>query len=72
MAMFCDFQQLDEGIMPGKPVVILIDLESLLVDEIEQTLDLVNLIKLKRDGIVKVRSCANKSKQKYYLKDSKA
>ena len=69
MAMFKEFSQLDKGVVDEKPVVVPIDPNTLDLKDIEIALELVNLIKLKRDGTVKGRSCANGSKQRYYLKE---
>ena len=69
MAMMKELIKLDQGAVPGKPVVTEINLDSLTVEEKKKALDAVNLIELKQDGRVKGRSCANGSKQRGYLKE---
>ena len=68
-AMFKEYKQLDKGPMPGKPVFGPISYESLTNQEIREALEAVNLIKEKRDGKIKGRTCANGSKQRQYLKE---
>ena len=68
-AMFREFDQLDKGAVPGKPVVVPVNPDTLTPEQLEKALDLVNLIKEKRDGTIKGRSCANGSKQRMYLKE---
>ena len=55
--------------MSGKPIVTQIDPDTLTVEEKKKALNAVNIIELKRDGIVKARPCANGSKQRIYLKE---
>ena len=43
--------------------------DDLTKEERSKALEAVNLIKEKRNGIIKGRTCANGSKQKKYLKD---
>ena len=52
-------KQLNDGEVPGKPVVIPIDNRSLTEDDKEKDLYAVNIIEEKRDGRVKGRTCAN-------------
>jgi len=66
-AMFKELKQLDEGPMPGKPVVQPVDVDTLSQKMQEQAMEAVNLIKVKRCGKVKGRTCANGSKQRKYL-----
>ena len=67
-AMIKEYKQLNNGPMPGKPVVEAIDTDTIPREELTKALDAVNLIKLKRCGKVKGRSCLNGSKQRRYLK----
>ena len=63
-AMFKELKQLDEGPMPDKPVVQPVDVDTLSQKVKEQAMEAVNLIKIKRCGRVKGRTCANGSKQR--------
>jgi hypothetical protein len=67
-AMFKEFKQLNEGAVPGKPVFGKQDANELTIEEKKRALEAVNLIKEKRSGVIKGRTCANGSKQKRYLK----
>jgi hypothetical protein len=67
-AMFKEFKQLNEGAVPGKPVFGKQDPNELTFEDKKRALEAVNLIKEKRSGIIKGRTCANGSKQKRYLK----
>jgi hypothetical protein len=67
-AMFKEFRQMNEGPMPGKPVFGPQDASKLTPLQKKMTLEAVNLIKEKRCGKIKGRTCANGSKQKRYLK----
>ena len=69
VACLKEFTQYSEGVMPGKPVVIPIDAKSISKREKEEALEAVNLIKKKRCGKVKFRSCANGSEQWKYLRE---
>ena len=53
--------------MPGKKVVTAINPETLSAEDKEKLLNTVNIIKQKRDGTIKGRTCAYESKQKRYL-----
>ena len=68
-AVMKELIQLDQGPVPGKPVVTEINPDTIPEVEKKKVLDAVNLIELKRDGRVKARSCANRSKQRMYLKE---
>ena len=68
-AMVKELKQLNDGAMPGKPVVVPQDPDVLTEDEKESALEAVNLIKEKRDGRIKGRTCANGSKQRKYVKE---
>jgi len=63
-----EFKQLDEGPMEGKKVVEPLTYNSLTKKEKKEALDAINLIKEKRDGSLKGRSCANGAKQRRFLK----
>ena len=68
--MIKEFNQLDKGAVPGKPVVVPVDPDVLSQEAKNMALDAVNLVELKRDGkILKGRTCANGSKQRMYLKE---
>ena len=58
-AVFKELKQLDEGAVPGKPAVRPIDPNTLTSDEKRKALSAVNLIKEKRDGKLKGRTCAD-------------
>ena len=66
-AMIKEFSQFNDGVMPGNPVVEPVDPTSLTPDDIAKALEAVNLIKKKRSGVVKGRSCLNGSQQWKYL-----
>ena len=63
-----EFKQLDEDPMEGKRVVMPIEYKTLSTKQKKEALDAVNLIKEKRDGRLKGRSCANGAKQRRFLK----
>ena len=67
-AMLSEYKQLNTGVLPGKPVFGYISPDSITFEEKRGALDAVNLIKKKRSGKIKGRTCANGSKQKRYLK----
>ena len=66
--MLSEYKQLNTGTAPGKPVFGTIDPSTLSNEEKSRALEAVNLIKKKRRGKIKGRTCANGSKQKRYLK----
>ena len=68
-AMIKELTQLDKGAMDGKPVVIPTDPKLLTPEHKKLALEAVHLIKEKRDGSIKGRTCANGSKQRGYLKE---
>ena len=55
--------------MEGKPAVDPINPDLLSTEEKRMALEAVNLIKLKRDGILKRRTCANGKKHRRFEKD---
>ena len=67
-AILSEYKQLNTGAMPGKPVFGTIDPTTLTNEEKRRALEAVNLIKKKKCGKIKGRTCANGSKQKRYLK----
>ena len=56
------------GAMKGKPLVVPIDILTLTKLEKIAALDTVNIIKEKRNGDIKGRTCANGAKQHRYVK----
>ena len=71
-AIFKELKQLDEGAMPGKPVVQPIDINKLTVENRKAALNAINLIKQKRDDTIKGRTCADGSKQRSRLKEGES
>ena len=67
-ALIKEYTQLDQGAFPGKPVVEPIDYDDLTEEERREALESVNLIKKKRSGVMKGRTCADGSRQRRYLK----
>ena len=55
--------------MPVKKIVEAINSDNLPESVLRAALNTVNLIKLKRNGVIKGRTCANGSSQRKYLKD---
>ncbi len=68
-AIFKELKQLNDGAMPGKPAIAPIPFEDLAATNKKQALEAVNLIKEKRCGKLKGRTCANRSRQRKYMKD---
>ena len=68
-ALFKELKQLNDGAVPGKPGIAPIPFDELTDKDMKQALEAVNLIKEKRCGTLKGRTCANGSKQRKYLKD---
>lgn len=66
-AMLKEFEQLDCGVFPGKPVVEPVDYDTITKEEMKLVMEAVNLIKEKKGGTVKGRTCANGSNQRKYL-----
>lgn len=71
-AMFKEFKQLDSGVVPGKPVIAPVDVDKLSPTIRRTALEAVNLIKEKRDGKIKGRTCANGSRQRRYLNEDES
>ena len=66
-AIMKEFKQLVHGAFPDKPVVEAIKASDLSEKDKQTALDVVNLIKVKKDGTVKGRTCANGSKEKFFI-----
>ena len=62
-----EFIQLDKGPMEGKNLVSPIKYNTLTKKDKEEALEVVNLIKEKRDGSLKGRSCANGANQRRFV-----
>ena len=71
-AMIKEFTQLNEGAVPGKPVVEPTDASTLTDTEKKKALRAVNLIKEKWNGDIKGRSCVDGSTQRRYLKQDES
>ena len=71
-AIIKEFTQLNEGAVPGKPVVRPIDAATLSPIEKKKALPAVNLIKEKFNGELKGRTCADGSKQRKYLRQDES
>ena len=70
--MIKKFTQLNEGAVPGKPVVIPTDVSTLTDVEKQKALPTVNLIKEKWNGVIKGRLCVDGSKKRKYLKQDES
>ena len=68
-ALFKELKQLGCGAMKGKPVVVPTNPDNLTPKQKKEALEAVNLIKEKRDGKIKGRTCANEKKQRRFVKD---
>ena len=68
VALIKEYMQLDKGAFPGKPVIEPVAYEDLTEDERREALESINLIKKKRSGVIKGRTCADGSRQHRYLK----
>ena len=66
--MVKELKQLDNGSMKGKHVVVPTDPSKLTKSERWASVDAVNLIKQKRNGDIKGKTCANDKKQRIYVK----
>ena len=62
-----EFKQLNEGAILGKPVIEPVDPQCLTVKEMRNALNVVSLIREKRDGSLKGRACADGRKQRAYI-----
>ena len=61
-------KQLNDGAMPGKPVVEPISFTDLTEKDRSEAHKAVNLIKEKRYGKLKGRTCANGSRQRHFVR----
>ena len=71
-AIVKELKKLEYGPMPGKKVVEAVDPDSLSKEEKYRALNAINLIKEKRDGTIKGRTCADGSKQHRYLREDES
>ena len=71
-AIVKELKQLEYGPMPGKKVVEAIDPDTLSLLQKKMALNAINLIKEKRDGTIKGRTCADGSKQRQYLREDES
>ena len=69
-ALLKEMKQLHDGAMPGKPVIMPIAHDDLTKKEKREALEAISLLKEKRDGKIKCRTCANGKKQRRYVKDT--
>ena len=60
---------MNDGTVPGKPVIAPIPFDELTDEDKRQALEVVNLIKEKRYGKLKGRTCVSGSRQRHFLKD---
>ena len=67
--IFKELNQLDKGAKEGNPVVIPQDPTKLTSQEKREALEAINLIKEKRCGKLKARTCANGARQRRFVKD---
>ena len=61
VAIFREFKQLNGGVLPGNPVIVLIDIGLLTVKDKKKALEAVNIIKAKQCGEIKGKIYANGS-----------
>ena len=70
VAIMKELKQLQDGAMPGRPVIEPVNYEDLTDEDKEKrTLEAVTVVKQKRCGKIKGRTCADGSKQRRYLKE---
>ena len=67
-----ELKQLEYGPMPGKKVIEAIDPDIISFQQKRMALNAINLIKEKRDGTLKGRTCADGSKQRQYLREGES
>ena len=68
-AMMKELKQLNNGVIPGNPVIQPIPFEKLTQKDKKEALEAVNIIAQKRSGKIKGRTCANGSRQRRFLRD---
>ena len=71
-AMTKEYTQLNEGAVPGKSVMVLVNAFSLTDLDKRNARQAVNLIEEKYNGDTKGKTCADGSKQRRYLKQDKS
>ena len=67
--LFKELKQLNDGAIAGKPVVVPVDPRTLSIKEIRSALNVVTLIKEKKDGTLKGRACADGRSQREYIEE---
>ena len=70
--MMKELKQLNDGVMPGNPVIEAIPFKELTHKDKKIALEAINIIAQKCTGKIKVRMCANGSRQCKYLKDGES
>ena len=68
-AMMKELKQLNDGVIPGNPVIQPIPFKELTSKDNREAIEAVNNIAQKRSGKIKGRMCANGSRQRKFLKD---
>ena len=63
---------MEYGPIPGKKVVESIDPDTLSFEQKIKALNAINLIKEKRDGTIKGKTCADVSIQRQYLREDES
>ena len=66
--MFKEYNQLDDGLIPSKPVVEPFNTDGITPIDRKKTLEALKFIKEKSCGNIKGRTCANGRNQRKYLK----
>ena len=70
VAIMKELKQLQDGAMPGRPLIEAVNFTDLSEkDKKTRTLEAVTVVKQKRCGKIKGRTCADGSKQRRYLKE---
>ena len=69
-AIFKELKHLNDGVSPGKPVIVPIPFEYLSDKDKKGALEAVNLIAQKRCGQIKGRTCANGARKRKFIKDT--
>ena len=68
-AIVKELKQLNDGVIPGNPVIEPIPFDKQTNQDKKEALEAVNIITEKRTGKIKGRMCANGSRQQKYLKE---
>ena len=66
--IFKELKQLNDGLFPDNPVIVIINIESLTEEDKRKSQEAVNLVKIKSCGKIKGRTCANGSHQRHFVK----